>query len=65
MTRLLRKILQSDAYEKVGIFSAAVLVATLLAVAYGELFRADQESAERWAKDGGTRYAAGESYGPR
>ena len=58
MTRLLRKILQADAYEKVGIFSAAVLVATLLAVAYGELSRADQASNELWAKDGGTRYAA-------
>lgn len=60
MTRLLRKILQSDAYEKVGIFSAVVLVAALLCVVYGELFRADQASNERWAKDGGTRYAAKE-----
>lgn len=60
MIRLLRKLLQTDAYEKVGIFSAFVVVGVIVCVAYGELHRADQASNERWAHDGGTKYAARE-----
>lgn len=61
MTRLLRKILQTDAHTAVGIFSIICAIVGALACVQ----QADQESAERWAKDGGTRYAAGDSYGSR
>ncbi len=56
MTRLLRKILQADAHTAVGIFSIICAIVGALACVQ----QADQESAERWAKDGGTRYAAKE-----
>lgn len=56
MKRLLRKILQADAHTAVGIFSIICAIVGALACVQ----QADQESAERWAKDGGTRYAAKE-----
>lgn len=58
MIRLLRKLLQTDAYEKVGIFSACLLFVGVAVLAYGKFQQADQDSNERWAKDGGTKYAA-------
>lgn len=54
MKRLLRKILQADAHTVVGIFS---LICALIGV-LASVQQSDQASNERWAKDGGTRYAA-------
>jgi hypothetical protein len=54
MIRLLRKILQTDAHTAVGIFSIICAIVGALACVQ----QADQESAERWAKEGGTMYAA-------
>lgn len=56
MIRLLRKILQTDAHTAVGIFSIICAIVGALACVQ----QADQEPAERWAKEGGTMYAAKE-----
>lgn len=56
MIRLLRRILQTDAHTAVGIFSLICAIVGALACVQ----QADHESAERWAKDGGTKYAARE-----
>lgn len=61
MTRLTKFLRAVDAHSLVGIFSIICAIVGALACVQ----QADQESAERWAKDGGTKYAAGESYGPR
>lgn len=60
MIRLLRKLLQTDAYEKVGIFSACLLFVVVAVLAYGKIQQSDKASNEQWAKDGGTKYAATE-----
>lgn len=54
MTRLLRKILQADAHTAVGIFSLICAIVGALA----SVQQSDAESNERWAKEGGTMYAA-------
>lgn len=54
MTRLLRKILQADAHTAVGIFSIICAIVGALACVQ----QSDAASNERWAKEGGTRYAA-------
>jgi len=56
MIRLLRKILQTDAHTAVGIFSLICAIVGVLA----SLQQSDQASNERWARDGGTKYAAKE-----
>ncbi|WP_313695056.1 hypothetical protein [Achromobacter mucicolens] len=56
MKRLLRKILQTDAHTAVGIFSLICAIVGVLA----SVQQADESSNERWAKDGGTKYAARE-----
>lgn len=54
--RLLRKLLQTDAHLAVGLFSIICAIVGVL----GSQQQADQASNERWAKDGGTKYAARE-----
>lgn len=54
MKRLLRRLLQTDAHTAVGIFSIICAIVGALA----SVQQADKESAERWAKDSGTRYAS-------
>lgn len=54
MKRLLRKILQADAHLAVGIFSLICAIVGVLA----SVQQSDESSNERWAKDGGTVYAA-------
>lgn len=54
MIRLLRRLLQTDAHTAVGIFSLICAIVGALACVQ----QADHESAERWAKEGGTRYAS-------
>lgn len=61
MIRLLRRILHTDAHTAVGIFSLICAIVGALA----SVQQADHESAERWAKEGGARYASGDSYGHR
>lgn len=56
MTRLLRKILQADAHTAVGIFSLICAIVGALA----SVQQSDAASNERWAKEGGTMYAARE-----
>jgi hypothetical protein len=56
MIRLLRKLLQTDAHTAVGIFSIICAIVGVL----GSVQQSDQASNERWAKDGGTKYAAKE-----
>ncbi|MDX3986131.1 MAG: hypothetical protein QHC88_12845 [Achromobacter sp.] len=56
MIRLLRKLLQTDAHMVVGIFALICAIVGVL----GSQQQADQASNERWAKDGGTKYAAKE-----
>lgn len=56
MKRLLRWLIQTDAHTAVGIF--ALICALVGALACVQ--QADHESAERWAKDNGTKYAAKE-----
>lgn len=58
MIRLLRKLLQTDAYEKVGIFSACLLFVGVAVLAYGKIQQSEKASNEQWTKDGGTKYAA-------
>jgi len=58
MIRLLRKLLQTDAYEKVGIFSACLLFVGVAVLAYGKIQQSEKASNEQWAKDGGTKYAS-------
>jgi hypothetical protein len=60
MIRLLRKLLQTDAYEKVGIFSACLLFVVAAVLAYGKIQQSEKSSNEQWAKDRGTQYAARE-----
>lgn len=54
MIRLLRKILQTDAHTAVGIFSLICAIVGVLA----SLQQSDQASNDRWAHDGGTKYAS-------
>lgn len=54
MIRLLRKLLQTDAHTAVGIFSIICAIVGGLA----SVQQSDQASNERWAKDGGTKYAS-------
>jgi hypothetical protein len=54
MIRLLRKLLQTDAHMVVGIFALICAIVGAL----GSVQQSDQASNERWAKDGGTKYAA-------
>lgn len=54
MKRLLRWLIQIDAHSLVGIFS---LICTIVGV-LASVQQSDESSNERWAKDGGTRYAA-------
>lgn len=58
MIRLLRKLLQTDAYEKVGIFSACLLFVGVAVLAYGKIQQSENASNEQWAHDGGTKYAS-------
>lgn len=54
MKRLLRRLLQTDAHVAVGIFSLICAIVGVLA----SVQQSDELSNERWAKDGGTMYAA-------
>ncbi|WP_164741236.1 hypothetical protein [Achromobacter spanius] len=54
MTTLTKFVRAVDAYAVVGIFSLICAIVGVL----GSQQQADQASNERWAKDGGTKYAS-------
>lgn len=54
MKRLLRWLIQIDAHERAAVFAVICAIVGVLA----SVQQSDESSNERWAKDGGTRYAA-------
>ncbi|MEN5063594.1 hypothetical protein [Achromobacter aegrifaciens] len=54
MKKLIRRLLQTDAHTAVGIFSMICAIVGALA----SVQQSDAASNERWAKEGGTKYAA-------
>lgn len=54
MTRLTKFLHAVDAHSLVGIFSIICAIVGVLA----SVQQSDESSNERWAKDGGTKYAA-------